>query len=333
MKHHFGDFLDRNGDYWTTVSNKDRFAFIANFDIANKDEVKILTLTKHQEKQHWQQVFDCLNLEELTLHDPSKDQVQAIRYLTNIKRLRITFFRPSDIEFIGDMSGLEEIVLEYVSGFTDLSPLQRLQSLKSLHLENLRRVSNFDGLKGIKSLRYLSIDGTLDWDQPINNFDFLSGLPNLEVLSLGWIKNASPYPALVSLLTLKKLKRIKLISNKLPTKEFAFIEKALPNVSGAVHELLTKSAYETLPLPDDDFRWKLTDQEIRKYHPVIHISHDGSRKINDPNSEWFDLLGRSAGRIKCNSPKADEKIQAFKQKYEEYKQEAEMIIQDNGTKN
>ena len=205
MKHHFGDFLDRTGDYWTTIPNRERFAFIADFEISNKDEVKILTISKHQDKKYWEQIFDCPNLEELTLHDPSKEQVQAIRKLINIKRLRVTFFRATDLDFIGDLPNLEELILEYVSGFSDLTPLSKLTKLKSIHLENLRRVSNFDGLRGLNNLRYLHIDGTLDWNQPIENFDFLSGLPNLEVFSLGWITNKSAYPAFTSILKLKKL--------------------------------------------------------------------------------------------------------------------------------
>lgn len=135
MKHHFGDFLDRTGDYWTTIPNRDRFAFIADFEIANKDEVKILTISKTQDKNHWEQIFDCPNLEELTLHNPSKEQVQAIRKLTNIKRLRVTFFRAPDVEFIGALENLEELILEYVSGFSDLSPLRKLTKLKALHFE------------------------------------------------------------------------------------------------------------------------------------------------------------------------------------------------------
>jgi Leucine-rich repeat (LRR) protein len=182
MKHHFGDFLNRTSDYWTIIPNRDRYAFVANFKISNKDDVKILTISKNQDKENWEQVFDCPNLEELTLHNPSKEQIQAIRKLTNLKRLRVTFFRAADIEFIADLFNLEELVLEYVSGFSDLTPLSKLTKLKSLLCENLRRVSNFDGLKGIKSLRYLQIDGTLDWNQPIKNFNFLEGIENLEVL-------------------------------------------------------------------------------------------------------------------------------------------------------
>ena len=172
MKHHFGDFLDRTADYWTTIPNRDRYAFVANFRIPNKDKVQILTIGKNQDRELWEQIFDCPNLEELTLHDPSKEQVQAIRKLTNLKRLRVTFFRAADIEFIGDLVNIEELILEYVSGFSDLTPLLKLTNLKSLLCENLRRVSNFDGLKGLKSLRYLQIDGTFDWSQPIENFNF-----------------------------------------------------------------------------------------------------------------------------------------------------------------
>ncbi|NDV68303.1 leucine-rich repeat domain-containing protein [Dysgonomonas sp. 25] len=237
MKHHFGDFLDRTGDYWTTIPNRERFAFIADFEISNKDEVKILTISKHQDKKYWEQIFDCPNLEELTLHDPSKEQVQAIRKLTNIKRLRVTLFRATDVDFIGDLPNLEELILEYVSGFSDLTPLSKLTKLKSIHFENLRRVSNFDGLRGLNNLRYLHIDGTLDWNQPIENFDFLSGLPNLEVFSLGWITNKSAYPAFTSILKLKNLKKINIIRNTFPTEEFAFLEVALPNVEGASWDL------------------------------------------------------------------------------------------------
>jgi hypothetical protein len=111
MKHHFGDFLDRTGDYWTTIPNRERFAFIADFEIANKDEVKILTISKNQEKVNWEQIFECPNLEELTLHEPSKEQVQAIVKLKNIKRLRVTFFRATDLEFISNLNNLEELIL------------------------------------------------------------------------------------------------------------------------------------------------------------------------------------------------------------------------------
>ena len=66
--------------------------------------------------------------------------------MTNIKRLRVTFFKAPDIEFIGDLLNLEESMLDYVVGFLNLTTLLKLTKLKSLHFENLCRVLNFDGL-------------------------------------------------------------------------------------------------------------------------------------------------------------------------------------------
>ncbi|MBK9328531.1 MAG: leucine-rich repeat domain-containing protein [Sphingobacteriales bacterium] len=225
MKHHFADLLDRTVDYWTIIPNIERYSFSADKDIKNKNDVKVLTISKQD--KHWNQVFDCPSIEEITLNDPSKEQVEEIQKLGQIKRLRLSFFRAKDIEFIANLENLEEVVFEYVSGFSDLSPFQKLTKIKSLHFENLRRVSNFEGLKGISSLRYLHIDGTLDWSQPIDNFNFLEGLENLEVLALGFIVNKTDYPALLPILKLKNFKRFKAGMSTLSTREFAFLEVAI----------------------------------------------------------------------------------------------------------
>lgn len=229
MKHHFGDFLDRTDDYWTTIPNRERFAFIADFKIANKDEVKILTISKTQDKIHWQQIYDCPNLEELTLHEPSKEQVEAISKLKKIKRLRVTFFRATDIEFIGDLENLEELILEYVSGFSDLTPLKRLNKLKSVHFENLRRVTDFGALAGIESLRYIYINGTFDWSQPVENFDFLSEIPNLEIFAVGFSVKVlnSTYPIFKSIIKHKKIKKLRLGRAFCSLEDYAFVEVLL----------------------------------------------------------------------------------------------------------
>ena len=235
MKHHFRDFLDRTGDYWTIVPNVNRYSFSADNKIKDKSKVKILTISKSD--RHWTQVFDCPNIEEITLHNPGKEQVEEIQKLKQITRLRVTFFRAKNIDFIGNLPNLEEVVLEYVSGFSDLTPLQRLSKLKSLHLENLRRASDFEGLKGLKSLRYLHIDGTLDWNQPIDNFEFVKGLPNLEVFSLGFVINKSDYPAFLPLLHLKQLKKVRIIRDTFKTNEFAFLQAAFPEIKGCDWDL------------------------------------------------------------------------------------------------
>ena len=181
MRHHFGDLLDRDGDYWTIVPNRERYAH----GIATLPEdgtgVTIVTLGKLD--TDWRRVLALPDLVELTLHEPSLDQLEAIAALQGVRRLRVTHARPKDIDFIGAMQGLEEVVLEYVSGFSDLAPLGRLPRLRALHLENLRRVCSLGGLAGCATLRYLSVNGTCDWLQPVADFEFLRGLPALEVLA------------------------------------------------------------------------------------------------------------------------------------------------------
>ena len=262
MKHHFADFLDREGDYWTTIPNMERYAYSADKKIKDTEKVKILTITKYD--KNWKQVFDCPNIEEITLHEPSKEQVESTRILTDVVRLRVTHLRTKDIDFISELNNLEELILEYVSGFSDLTPLRKLTKLKSLYFENLRGVANFDGLKGLDSLRYLHIDGTLDWNQPIKNFGFLAGLPNLEVFSLGFITNKSEFPAFLPILKLKKLKKINIIRSTFKTKEYAFLETALPKVDGCSWDLCWKNRDSYQFLGKQAGRVNINNPNVRK---------------------------------------------------------------------
>ncbi len=287
MKHHFGDSLDRTGDYWTIIPNRERYAYAGDDVILDKSEIKIITINKNQ--VNWQQIFDCHNLEEMTLHDPSKEQVQAIRKLKQLKRLRVTFFRAANIDFIGDLYNLEELILEYVSGFSDLTPLLKLTKLKSIHFENLRRVSNFDGLKGLYSLRYLRIDGTLDWNQPIENFEFLKGLPNLEVFSLGFIISKTDFPSLLPILHLKKLKKIKIGRAAFKTNEYAFLQVALPNVEGCSWDLCWDY------LDTFDFLGKRAGF-VKKNSPIVKERCDEFiRTFNEMKVQSGDIIKRYCG--------------------------------------
>lgn len=290
MKHHFADFLDRGEDYWTIVPNRDRYSYQIDNIVNNNLETKIVTISKSDEK--WREVFNFSNLEELTLHEPSKEQIHEISKLTQITRLRVTHLRTKDLNFIKSLINIEELVLEYVSGFSDLSPLKHLKSLKSLHLENLRKVSDFSGLSDIESLKYLYIDGTLDWNQPIHDFEFLYNLKNLEVLELIWFINKSDYPATKPILSLKNLKRIKIIPNRLNVKEFALLEQGLNGVQGAVWEPFSSIMYSS----------------------------------GDPSTEWYEFLGKKAGRVKASNPQCKQKCEDYKNYYESLKTEAKALI-------
>ena len=324
MKHHWGDYLDRDGDYWTVVPNRERHVYAIGDVPAGSQEITIVTISKDEE--NWERIFTLPNLEELTLHEPSKQQLLAISKLLNLKRLRITHARPHDLSFISSLENIEELVLEYVSGFSDLSHLKKLKHLKSLHMENLRKVSDFEGLSGIESLRYLCIDGTFDWKQPILNFEFLKGLPNLEVLSIKNVTCKSPYPALMPVIDLTKLKKISIARDKFITEEYALLESALPRVEGADWGAYTIFSYNYLPLPKDDVRYHLPVDVIKSKHPEILVYHDGQRKIPDPEEQYFRFTGKGIRRIRCISPKSIEKCDEYTKKYQLMKEEARELI-------
>lgn len=268
MKHHFADFLDRDGEYWTIIPNSDRYEYSVGDVPTGSKQITIVTVGR--DEKNWERIFSFPNLEELTLHEPTKEQLQSTGELSQLKRLRITHSRPKDIEFIAKLEQIEELVLEYVSGFSDLSPLQNLLKLRSLHIENLRRVTDFEGLSGIQSLLYLSIYGTLDWKQPIGNFEFLAELPSLEVFALWQVVSRQPYPALRPLVNLKNLKTLKIPNNIFATEEYALVETGLPAVDGAKWDVCSVVG-DWIPLSNNDIRSKLPVEVLRTKYPEVLI--------------------------------------------------------------
>ncbi len=316
MKHHYADLLDRKSGHWTMVANADRHIYrIGDFKAAQKS-VSIVTMSK--DDQNWELIGSLPNLTELTLHEPSKEQLEFVSTLWRLKRLRITHARPKSIEFIARLQAIEELVLEYVSGFDDLAPIGALENLRALHIENLRRVSDFSGLSAAKALKYLYISGTLDWYQPVEDFEFLRGLETLEIFKLGRVKSMAATPALRALIHLKHLKKIHIPTNLFPIEEYAFLELALPELEGAIFDPCKKWV-PYMPMPEDDFRSKVSNSVIREKHPEVRIWSDGSRRVPDPAKSEYWFIGKGTRPIKCNSPKAQIRCAANKTKYEEAK--------------
>lgn len=323
MLHHFADLLDRDGGYWTIVPNAERHTYGIGDVPPGSDEITIATIGKNE--PNWQTVLALPNLEELTLHEPTAEQIAAVATLPKLKRLRVTHAKVSSIDFIAHLGSLEELVLEYVSGFGDLRPLEKLTNLRAVHVENLRRVTCFDGLP--PSLRYLAIQGTLDWNQPIDNFEFLRPLANLEVLRLWQFINKSPYPALLPATALVGLKRLHIAPSYLPAEEYALLEVALAHVDGSMFGPHKRVAYSYIPLPKDDIRTRLPEDVIRKNHPEVILRYDGGREIADPQNEWFVFTGKSAGRTKCASAKSAAKCESYAAEYDAMKAKARTLLQ------
>ena len=283
MIHHFGDMLEGRDDYWAMVPGGERFRYMLSGAQAN-ESLKIATVGA--DTPLWERIFECEGLEELTLHLPSKEQIAALPKLKRLERLRITKIQVKNIDFLARLPLLRELVLEYVSGFCDLSPLRGLKSLKSAHFENLRRVSDFSGLSGIASLRYLGINGTLDWDQPIKDFEFLRDLGALEALRLIWVKCKAPYPALLPLVALKNLKKINIYPQAFALEEYALVQRVCEGVEGAKMPLTT------------EFK----------------------------DTGYVKFLGRGSGHTKIGAKNEAQKRAEFEQKFEACKQKAREVL-------
>ena len=205
--------------------------------------------------------------------------------------------------------------------------MRKLGRLRALHIENLRRVSDFSGLPGIDSLRYLAIYGTLDWKQPIDNFEFLRGLPGLEVLALWQIISKKAYPAMLPAVCLRCLKKLRLPGSYLAAEEYALLEEGLQGVEGTLWGPFRTVAYSQITLPSSDIRAKLPAEVIRANYPEVTICFDGRREIDDPDSRWFEFTGKGAGRVKCGSPKAEQRCMEYAERYDAMKQAARILIQ------
>lgn len=311
MKHHLGDWLNRDKEYWTITPNRERWAYrFENLSDA-PIESSILTITK--EDSNWERIFEFENLSELTLHKASKQQFEAVKKLENLTVLRVSHARPKTLEFIEGQNNLEELVLEYVSGFDDLSPLAELPKLTALHMENLRRVRNFDGVSGSKRLKYLSIYGTLDWKQPIESLDFLTNLTELEYLDFGFINFLSDFPVFEPLASMRNLNEIRLGLSATTLENYAYLEAKFPNIIGTkrLPYRIIEEQNRKIATRDTRGRWPL---EKFKAIPGAFLSDDGERFIYEAPKLY--LLGKGTRYYSGPIEKVMQRCDEHKAKYD-----------------
>ena len=310
MKHHFGDMLDRSGGHWAVVPNVERYAYQLPAWTSGQKSISIATIGGND--VNWDIIGTFPNLEELTLHYPSHEQLAFVSTLWRLKRLRITHARPKDIGFLSRLQNLEEVILEYVSGFSDLTPIGSLKKLRALHIENLRRVSDFSGLKGATSLRYLGLYGTVDWPQPIDSFDFLAEFRELEYLLLHFIKAPQTAQPLDPLKQLPKLRKIDISMNAFPLEIFAWIEASFPHVEGAVRPAYVKFGGEDEPIHQRDIRFRMPIEEFNRF-PNLFVGADGRRYQRVPYQAA--LLGRGQRGLSGLKDKVDRACERHEMAY------------------
>jgi len=312
MKHHFGDMLDRSGRHWNFVPNAQRYAFHVPEWTSGQKLISVATISS--EDSNWEMLSTFPNLEELTLHSPSNEQIALVSTIWRLKRLHITHARPKNLEFVARLQNLEEVILEYVSGFNDLSPLGELSGLKALHIENVRRVSDFSGLSNSRKLAYLSIDGTMDWAQPVEEFNFLGSLESLEYLRLMNVRSPKTSQPLSSLAGLKNFSKIIIGMSTFHLEVFAWLEAKIPYVEGAVRPPFVKFGGEDREIHSRDERFRMPIEQFNSY-PDLFLGKDGKRYHRVPHQAA--LLGKGQ-RSPSGSQEAVERIcEAHAKKYEE----------------
>jgi len=274
MKHHFIDYLDNS--YFNFVPNLQRWRHHYDDLMLAADNSEVITITKND--RNWERVFELKALKELTIHEPNAEQLRSLTKLPKLLRLRITIARPKSLQFLDGQDLLEELVFEYVSGIDDLSYVGGLTSLQALHLENLRRVEDFSGLEGAAALKYLSIDGTVDWKQRVGNLHFLHGLPALQDLKLSKVRVLDTEHPLAPIAKHANLKRISFHRSAFSLEEFAWLEAKRPDLDGAVQQAVIATGGYSRKLPADDFRAKISEGDLisRNYHDIV-IKENGDR--------------------------------------------------------
>lgn len=303
MKHHWGDLLLRDHGHWDIVPNGERHRY-AVADVATVRTARILTVTR--DTANWHKLSSLPHLEELTLHNPTPAQVAYLSTLWRLTRLRITHARPETLAPLVRLTNVRELVLEYVSGIDDLSPIGAMPGLRALHLELLRRVKDFSPLREARQLEYLSLSGGLDFVQPLGDLSFISGLRRLEVLRLSnarvpkeGLKDAAIQPP-------QSLKAVEIDANILPIHDFARLTARLPQA--ARFKPWEYTPFNHMEVPSNDIRSRLPLPVIAANHPEVVVCDDGRRLLPDMRNGRYYLLGRGFRSIPPNDRRLQRKL-------------------------
>ena len=146
---------------------------------------------------------------------------------------------------------------------------------------------------------------------------------------MGQVINKTPSPAaLLPALSLKKLKAIRVTWTMLQAEDYALLEVGLPHVDGTQIGPYTIFPYSTIPLHKDDIRWRLSDDVIKENHKDVCIYYNGTRHIDDPNDIWVNFTGKKSGITKVGSKNEKARCDAFTQKYDVMKANAQKLIDE-----
>ena len=121
----------------------------------------------------------CTSLTELSLFsgDLSNEDIESLRYMTNLTSLNLWIPQIYDISPLSELTNLEELTI--TDGvLSDIAPLATLTNLRVLNLQK-NEVSDLTPLSELENLEELNMTGNL-----VENLSPLSNLNNLRMLNL-----------------------------------------------------------------------------------------------------------------------------------------------------
>jgi hypothetical protein len=106
----------------------------------------------------------------------------------------------------------------------------------------------------------------------------------LEVLAFWQVITKKVYPAMLPVLSLKNLKKLRLPRSYLPVQEYALLEEGLKDVEGATWKAYKTRADRRIEFEACDIRAHLPVEVIRAEYPELMVDYEGKRTIEDPAS-------------------------------------------------
>lgn len=135
-------------------------------------KLRILKLTGH--KKNIESLASISSLEELTLHSITKQSVEFINKLSNLKSLTFLLGGRDNIHEL-ESNNIEHLDITWVRGFNSLANIGNFKKLKTLALEDLKQLSTLQFDTTFPQLEELKIANCKTLSQ-------LSGLKNLPAL-------------------------------------------------------------------------------------------------------------------------------------------------------
>lgn len=149
-------------------------------ELAGMDELEEVELSQCPSIVHAEAIFEAPGLKSLDLEASPNIDYMGLEKAKNLRTLDLSMTRFSDLAPLGELTGLESLLLDGCDQVEDLAPIRNFENLTDLSLIECSSVRSIEPLKGIHSLKRLDLFGC----RSVESLEPLIELPNLEWVDL-----------------------------------------------------------------------------------------------------------------------------------------------------